>query len=141
MSSFGQNKTLPNFIVVDTRQSVLEFTQTICLPIEDLKELILQIFDNLIESNLRAFEPVTPILSMLICKGKPVHWTNAKITKAFNLLCMNIRQTLIDMNFNELISKDNGVFNYTFHDLRDNTIVLIHRNFHKEHKYVLPIRN
>jgi hypothetical protein len=127
LSGTSSDVVIPKLIVINSRDAVVEFTSTICLPKRDLEELIHQCFDKFMDSGFIDKNTINPILSLLICNSKPVHWTKEKITRSFQKLCSDLRELLIHMNFDALIAKDNGTFNYTFHSLRDNCIVLIHR--------------
>lgn len=116
----------PKYIVLPTRELVLDFRTKVLISERNMGELIEQIFDRFMQVDI--YQPVmlSPIFGMLVKDPLTDEIPKEIFEEAFRELCHGLRTCLCGLGFKGIIRKDNGEFNYKFHSLRASDIVVVH---------------
>lgn len=92
------------------------------LPEDDVVECVTQVLDKLLYSGLNSLVPVYPVMGMLRSERRLSPQQLVDLNHAFIGLYCAMCHHLRGMK----ITNELGAFNYGFHELRDNVLVLKH---------------
>lgn len=114
----------PSFIVLPSRDLVTQFRNQVKISERNLCELITQIFDRFMDVGIHEHVRLSPVLSMLISDPDLAANSEEALKKAFEELCHGLRACLCSLGLKGIMQVDHGEFNYAFHSLRANDIVV-----------------
>lgn len=113
----------PRYLILPSRDLVLNFRTKVNISQKDMEEVITQIFDSFMAGGIHQLQRLSPVYGMLVSKYE----TEAEIfSEAFQELHHGLRVCLCSLGLNGIIQEDHGEFNFAFHALRGNDIVAIH---------------
>lgn len=92
------------------------------LPEDDVVECVTQVLDKMMATGLNSLTPIYPVMGMLRSERRLTPQQLVDLNHGFTGLYCALCHHIGTMR----IAGDQGAFNYGFHELRDNVLILKH---------------
>lgn len=123
----GANPKVPDFIVLDTREAMKNFRSIFNqISDRDMNEVCTQVFEVFQTGNFGQSKNWWLAFGMLVGGDDLREEDRKEVQRAFETLASELYTVLTSYDFSEVMRNDFNTFNYGFHSLRNNSVVLKH---------------